>query len=191
MRRSRLAALLLPALAACAGAQSTPGAIGSGPTTNTAILTGAGGGAAMSAVVTVQPGLVQVPVAVAPAAAWRALPQALTQLGLAITSANEPSRLIVSQNVRVRRIADRRPSAFFHCGGSYSDDADSGNASVLVRVQVLPGADAASSQLRMELRASARPGNAATSTAGECGSTGVLERLIGQTVGEKAAATPS
>ena len=182
MRPPSLAILLLPLLAACAGAQRAPGSAGGTPATSAVMAT-----AGMDlAVVTVQPGMVEVPMASTPIATWRALPQAFLALGLPITSATEPSRLLVSQSSRVRRIADRRLSDFFRCGGSYSDDANAGDATVFVRVQVLPGDDAATSKLRMELRARSGSGTTAAYTVGECGSTGLLERLIGHFVRENA-----
>jgi hypothetical protein len=188
MKRS-IAPVLLLVLAGCTSGRVPDSLTSTGATSTVAVAAAPTGGIAGSDMaVTVQPGLIEFAVPASAESVWQAVPVTLLELGLPVSSTNEQTKLMVSQNTRVSRIAGRRPSTYFRCGGTYTDDADSGRATVIVRMQVLPGADATSSRVRTEIRATAASTGGAT--AGECGSTGSLEQLIARTLREKTGTPP-
>ena len=113
---------------------------------------------------------------------WAVLPAVFLELGIPLSQTDPAQKLLVAQNQRVSRIGGKRLSTYFRCGGTYGDNADSGNAYVTVRTQVLAGAEGKTTA-RTEVRAAA---SAEGTTVGEGGSTGLLERAIGDAIQAKA-----
>ena len=117
---------------------------------------------------------------------WALLPAVFLELGIPLSQTDNAQKLLVASNQRVTRIGGKRLSTYFRCGGVYGDNADSGNTYVTTRTQVSTGADG-KTLVRTEVRAAA---SAEGTTVGECGSTGLLERAIGEAIQAKSAAAP-
>jgi hypothetical protein len=136
--------------------------------------------------ITNRPGLGSIVIAATPDRAWAVLPAVYAELGIPLSQTDPSQKLLVAQNARVSRIGGKRLSTYFRCGGTYGDNADSGNTYVTARTQVLVGNDG-KTVARTEVRASA---SGEGMTVGECGSTGLLEKAIGDAIAAKATATP-
>jgi hypothetical protein len=136
--------------------------------------------------ITNRPGLGTAVIEATPDRVWAVLPAVYAELGIPLSQTDPSQKLLSAQNARISRIGGKRLSTFFRCGGTYGDNADSGNAYVSARTQVLTGNDG-KTLARTEVRAAAA---AEGTTMGECGSTGLLEKTIGDAISAKAAATP-
>jgi hypothetical protein len=184
MSRSIASALLL-LLGGCASQGPMTESIG---IANAEIRTGNAGSTTMQDVqITNRPGMGTVTLDLPPERVWAVLPAVYLELGIPLSQTDDAQRLLVAQNQRVSRIGGKRLSTYFRCGGVYGDNADSGNTYVTTRTQVLTGPDG-KTIARTEVRAAA---SAEGTTVGECGSTGLLERAIGDAIQAKAAGAAS
>jgi hypothetical protein len=181
MNRSIACALLLP-LAGCASSGPMTESVG---IANAAIQTGTTGASTTQDVqITSRPGLGSVTLDATVDRVWGVLPSVYLELGIPLSQTDNAQKLLVAQNQRVSRIGGKRLSTYFRCGGTYGDNADGGNAYVTARTQVLAAADG-KTMARTEVRAAASGDG---TTVGECGSTGLLERAIGEAIQAKIAA---
>jgi hypothetical protein len=118
-----------------------------------------------------------------PDAVWAAIPEVFQALDLEVTDADRRSRVMGLDNVRLRRIADTRPSRFLNCGhGVGAPNADSYDVYLTLFSQVMPGTGGGS-EVRLQLGAYARDGSVA-GTPVACSSTGGLETRFLETLGE-------
>ena len=136
--------------------------------------------------ITNRPGLGTAVIEATPDRVWAVLPAVYAELGIPLSQTDPSQKLLSAQNARISRIGGKRLSTYFRCGGTYGDNADSGNAYVTARTQVITAADG-KTLARTEVRAAA---SAEGMTMGECGSTGLLEKAIGDAIAARAAATP-
>ena len=134
---------------------------------------------------TTRPGFRVAELTATPDSVWALLPTLYGELGIPVSTLDNAQKVLVALNTRVTRIGGRRLSTYFDCGGTYSNNADSGNAYVTVRTQILPATTGTGSIARVEVRAVA--GASGGVTVGECGSKGTLEQLIVTSVAERLA----
>jgi hypothetical protein len=126
-------------------------------------------------------------IAAPPAAAWTALLNVYSDLGLQLSGADSRTHLVQVTNRRVRRIENRRMSAYLDCGsGNSGQYADAYDVYMTLQTQLLPGEDGTST-VRTRLEAVARDaahGNAPI----RCTSKRTLEQRIVAGLREKVGA---
>jgi hypothetical protein len=182
---SRSIAALLLLLGACAS--SGGGMIQSTGISSATVRSGEATGAPLASVqVTNTAGMGSVTLDAPADRVWALLPAVYLELGIPLSQTDNAQKLLVASNQRVTRIGGKRLSSYFRCGGVYGDNADSGNTFVTARTQVSAAADG-KTLVRTEVRAAAA---AEGTTVGECGSTGLLEKAIGEAIQAKSAAAP-
>ena len=182
MRRSIVCSLAL-LLGACAPSGGTMRE--SMGVSDAAIRTGNQGSTTLQDVqITSRPGLGTVAVEATPDKVWSVLPAVYAELGIPLSQTDPAQKLLSAQNARVSRVGGKRLSTYFRCGGVYGDNADGGNAYVSARTQVFVANDG-KTMARTEVRAAASGDG---TTMGECGSTGLLEKAIGDAIAARAAA---
>jgi hypothetical protein len=176
--------LLLLLLGACASSGEMTQSVGIASAT---IRSGEATGAPLAQVqVTTQAGMGSVTLDAPADRVWALLPAVYLELGIPLSQTDNAQKLLVAMNQRVSRIGGKRLSTYFSCGGVYGDNADSGNTYVTARSQVSATADG-KTLVRTEVRAAAA---AEGTTVGECGSTGLLEKAIGEAIQAKSVAAP-
>ena len=179
MKTSMICALAL-VLGACAPPGGTMGE--SMGVADAAIRTGNQGSESVQDVqITTRPGLANVIIDAPADRVWAVLPAVFAELGIPLSQTDPAQKLLSAQNARISRIGGRRLSTYFRCGGVYGDNADGGNAFVSARTQVFTGSGG-ETVARIEVRAAAAGEG---TTMGECGSTGLLEKAIGDAIRAK------
>lgn len=179
--------LIVGACLVTAGCASA-GGVGSGTDSSVTIIGSSGGQSVVQDVsLATRPGVSTAGIETSVERVWASLPAVFTELGIPITTVDERQRVLTTTNARISRIGGRRLSSFFECGGTYGNDADSGNALVTIRIQVVPG-EGPASVARIEVRTVVASSNAAS--AGQCSSIGSLEMLLGSTIREKSMVSP-
>jgi hypothetical protein len=165
---------LLLLLGACASSAVT---LPAGQSERSVTLVDAGSGTRTIDMVT-EANIASMSIDAPPAAAWTALLRVYSDLGLEVSGADSRTHMVQMTNKRLRRIENRRMSAYLDCGsGNSGQYADSYDVYVTLQTQLLPAANGTGSTVRTQLEASARDaahGNAPV----RCTSRRTLERRI-------------